>query len=231
MVYNAQGKHEESLKYNFRALKIIEKKLGPEHPDTAGTLNNIALVYNAQGKHEESLKYNFRALKIIEKKLGPEHPNTAHAINNIAGVYKVQGKHEESLKYNFRALKIREKKLGPEHPKTATTLNNIAGVYYAQGMANKAIEYYKKSLFILSKFPNHPLNLKVKRNLDILTRTGVFDTNDPDINNQALQLSAVLQLLDIKKTMTIIKRKKMRNLESLILLKMIIQSQMILTIS
>ena len=110
-------------------------------------------------------------------------------------VYHAQGKPEESLKYNFRALKIREKKLGPEHPKIATTLNNIAAVYYKQGMANKAIEYFKKSLFILSQTlgPNHPNTIKVKRNLDILTRTGVFDTNDPDINNQAVQFFHMLQ--------------------------------------
>ena len=36
-----------------RALAIYEKALGPEHPDTANSLNNLAALYRKQGRDAE----------------------------------------------------------------------------------------------------------------------------------------------------------------------------------
>ena len=63
--------YDKAIEYYNKALEIDLKINDPEHPDTATTLNGIALVYKNQGKPEESLKYNFRALKIREKKIRP----------------------------------------------------------------------------------------------------------------------------------------------------------------
>jgi tetratricopeptide (TPR) repeat protein len=56
-----------------RALAIREKALGPEHPDVATSLNNLALVHHATGGYEEAKALHERALVINEKALGPEH--------------------------------------------------------------------------------------------------------------------------------------------------------------
>jgi Flp pilus assembly protein TadD len=37
-----------------RALDTRERVLGPEHPGTATTLNNLALLYYRQGRFEEA---------------------------------------------------------------------------------------------------------------------------------------------------------------------------------
>jgi len=50
--------------------------LGPEHPNTAKSLNNLAALYKAQGKYEQAELLYQRALAIREQVLGPEHPNT-----------------------------------------------------------------------------------------------------------------------------------------------------------
>ena len=57
-----------------RALAIREEVLGPEHPDTATSLNNLAGLYYAQGKYSLAEPLLKRALAIREKQLGPEHP-------------------------------------------------------------------------------------------------------------------------------------------------------------
>ena len=41
------GAYDQALPLHQRALKIYEKALGPEHPDTAGSLNNLAALYKA----------------------------------------------------------------------------------------------------------------------------------------------------------------------------------------
>ena len=62
-----------------RALAIREQALGPNHPDTASSLNNLANLYWRQGKYEEAEPLYQRALAIREQALGPNHPDTATA--------------------------------------------------------------------------------------------------------------------------------------------------------
>ena len=50
--------------------------LGPEHPDVAAALNNLALRYKTQGRYVEAEPLYRRSLAIREKALGPEHPTS-----------------------------------------------------------------------------------------------------------------------------------------------------------
>jgi tetratricopeptide (TPR) repeat protein len=68
-----------------RALAIWEKQLGPDHPDTATSLNNLAGLLQAQGDFGGARPLYERALAIREKQLGPDHPATAASLNNLAG--------------------------------------------------------------------------------------------------------------------------------------------------
>ena len=109
-----------------RALAIREKALGPEHPDTATSLNNLAILLKAEGDFAGARPLYERALAICEKVLGPEHPDTATSLNNLANLLRDQGDFAGRDRCYERALAIREKALGPEHPDTATSLNNLA---------------------------------------------------------------------------------------------------------
>ena len=71
-----------------KALAITEKALGPEHPDVATSLNNLAALYESQGRYAEAEPLYKRALAIREKALGPEHPDVATSLNNLAVLYR-----------------------------------------------------------------------------------------------------------------------------------------------
>ena len=85
------GRHEQALPLYQRALAIREKALGPDHPDTATSLNNLAGLYQAMGRHEQALPLYQRALAMMRKTLGPDHPDTATSLNNLAGLYRGHG--------------------------------------------------------------------------------------------------------------------------------------------
>jgi hypothetical protein len=51
--------------------------LGTEHPDTATTIYDLAVLLQAQGELAAAQSLFQRALAIREKVLGPEHPDTA----------------------------------------------------------------------------------------------------------------------------------------------------------
>ncbi len=74
-----------------RALVIRENVVGPEHPATAASLNNLAGVIQSQGDLAGARPLYVRALAIREESLGPKHPSTAASLNNLAGLLEAQG--------------------------------------------------------------------------------------------------------------------------------------------
>jgi tetratricopeptide (TPR) repeat protein len=141
-----------------RALAIYEKVLGPEHPDTATSLDNLALLLRDRGDLAAAQPLFERALSIREKVLGPEHPDTATSLNNLACLLRDGGDFAAAQLLFERALAIREKVLGPEHPDTATSLNNLAcllqerlDIRAARPLLGRALAIYEKVLG-----PEHP---------------------------------------------------------------------------
>ena len=64
------------MKYYYKALAIIERVLGKEHPNTATSYNNIGRAYYDQGDYAHALEYLNKALPVYERVYGPEHDNT-----------------------------------------------------------------------------------------------------------------------------------------------------------
>jgi len=149
--YDDLADYELALEYYGKALSIKKKVLGEEHPNTATTYNNIAVVYKNRCNYELALEYYGKALSINEKVLGAEHPDTATTCNNMAVAYHKTGDYELASEYFSKALTIREKVLGKDHPATAATYNNLATVYEAQGKTVLALEYYSKASAIEDK--------------------------------------------------------------------------------
>jgi hypothetical protein len=57
-----------------RAIAIEEKSLGPDHPNVAMSLNNMARLLQATNRRAEAEPLMRRALAIGKKSSGPDHP-------------------------------------------------------------------------------------------------------------------------------------------------------------
>ena len=167
-----RARYAEATLLHQRALAICEKALGPDHPYTSASLNNLAGIYYHQGCYAEAEPLHQRALIICEKALGPNHPDTATSLNNLATVYRMQGRYAEAEPLHQRALAIFEKKLGPDHPHTATSLNNLAGLYDSQGRYGEAEPLYQRALAIREEAlgPDHPSTVLTVRNYALCLR-------------------------------------------------------------
>ena len=90
-----QGRYADAEPLYKRSLAIREKSLGPDHPDVATSLNNLAVLYRPRSLCgcRAALK---RSLAIREKSLGPNHPDVA-SLNNLAALYRDQGRWAEAL--------------------------------------------------------------------------------------------------------------------------------------
>jgi tetratricopeptide (TPR) repeat protein len=108
-----------------RALAIHEQTLGPQHPATATSLNNLALLLQHQGDYAAARPLYERALAICEQALGPQHPTTATSLNNLAVLYADQGDFGQAIPLLERALAIYEQALGPQHPDTTSSRQSL----------------------------------------------------------------------------------------------------------
>ena len=69
-----------------RALAINEECCGPDHPEVATCLNNLALLLRDTNRLAEAETVIRRALTIGENSLGPDHPTVAIRISNLAAL-------------------------------------------------------------------------------------------------------------------------------------------------
>jgi tetratricopeptide (TPR) repeat protein len=152
------------------ALQLAPRVYGPEDPNTATIVNNLADMYCAMGQYAQAEPLYQRSLKIRESKLGANHPDVAQSLNNLAQLYQAMGQYAHAESLFKRSLKIFESKLGPDHPHVATSLNNLAGLYQEMGGYAQAEPLYQRSLKILeSKLgPDHPDVAVCLNNLAIL---------------------------------------------------------------
>jgi tetratricopeptide (TPR) repeat protein len=155
---DGRARYAEAEPLYQRSLALAEHAYGPDHPNVASSLNNLAELYRAEGKHAEAEPLYKRSLAIDERAYGPDHPDVATDLNNLALLYRAQGKYADAEPLFQRSLAILENALGPDQPTVATSLNNLASLYAAQGKYAEAEPLYKRSLAIRVKAlgPDHP---------------------------------------------------------------------------
>jgi tetratricopeptide (TPR) repeat protein len=177
-----RGQYWEAEPFGKKYLAICERVLGPEHPDTLGSLSILAILYVGQGKYEQAEPFSQRALEASERILGPEHPSTLDSLNNLAELYREQGKFEQAEPLYQRALTTSERVLGPEHPDTLRPLSNLALLYTVQDKYEQAEPLYQRVLTTREQMlgPEHPDTLSSLNNLAILYRNqGKYEQAEP----------------------------------------------------
>jgi tetratricopeptide (TPR) repeat protein len=141
-----------------KAVIVTEQHFGPDHPDTALSLNNFGDLLEAQGDLAGARPYYERALGIREKALSSDNPDTATSLNDLGALLLAQGDLAGARPYLERALAIRERALGLNHPDTARTLSNLGALLDSQDDLAGARPYYERAVDINEKArgPDHP---------------------------------------------------------------------------
>ena len=108
-VLYALGRYQEALPFAEKALRLGERKFGPDHPQVTRGLNDLGELYRLQGKYAEAEPLHKRALAIWESALGPEHPNVAKGLENYASLRRKMGFSAEAARLEAQARAIRAK--------------------------------------------------------------------------------------------------------------------------
>ncbi|MDJ0521640.1 MAG: CHAT domain-containing protein [Planctomycetota bacterium] len=165
-----EGKYREAAPVARQVLELRERALGPDHPDVATSLNNLAAMLEALGEYKQARPLYERALRIWEKASGPEHEDVGTGLNNLAALLRTLGEYEEARPLYERALAIWEKTYGPDDPNVARVLNNLAALFEAMGAYAEARPRYERALTIWERAhgKDHPSVGTALNNLGML---------------------------------------------------------------
>jgi tetratricopeptide (TPR) repeat protein len=132
-------------------LELLSSKLGPEHPFTLASRNNLAVAYLAAGRIADAIKLHEANLKLREAKLGPDHPNALISRGNLARAYRAAGQLDRSVALFEQALQGFRAKVGPDHPYTLTAELYLAEAYTTAGQFARAEPLLRECLAIREK--------------------------------------------------------------------------------
>jgi len=148
VVYHLQGRLSEALEYLRRAAGVKEKLLGPDDPDVARSIQNMAMTMNALKRSAEALPLVNRSLQIEQHALGDSHPRVAFGLSNRGEILLSLARPADALDDYRKAQTIWEREVGPADPAVAYALTGIGRSLVALGRPREAIEPLERALKI-----------------------------------------------------------------------------------
>src|SRR5260370_17771024 len=95
-VYEKLGLYPRAQALQQQSVEIRQRVLGPEHPATLTSMNELALDLDNSGHYAEAEKLEREALDISRRVLGPEHPDTLAIIYNLGVIPAHRGHRSEA---------------------------------------------------------------------------------------------------------------------------------------
>jgi CHAT domain-containing protein/tetratricopeptide (TPR) repeat protein len=148
----------ESRRLAERAIRIKEAKLGPDDPDLATSLQNLADLRLAVNRSAPVEGLCERTLAIRERVLGLDHPDVAGSLDCLARISFLKGQSPRARALAERALEIRQKAYGADDPRLAPSMQRLAMVLADLGDMKGTERLFERALAILeaSFGPDHP---------------------------------------------------------------------------
>ncbi|MEH2061352.1 MAG: tetratricopeptide repeat protein, partial [Nostoc sp.] len=144
--YEGQGLYKLAEPWREDCVKVSQSLFSGDHPDVAGSLNNLASLYDSQGRYSDAEPLLIEALAMTKRLFAGDHPDVAGSLNNLAYLYDSQGRYSDAEPLYIEALAMTKRLFTGEHPDVATSLNNLAYLYDSQGRYSDAEPLYIEAL-------------------------------------------------------------------------------------
>ena len=141
--------------------------LGPHHPDTLASRNNLAGTYRASGRLDKAIALYEQTLEDSIRVLGTDHPSTLASRDDLAAAYRDASRLEEAIPLYERIFDDVMRILGPDDLGILTSRLNLADVYRDASRLDDAIAMYKQNLQDSARIlgPHHPRTLASRNHL------------------------------------------------------------------
>ncbi|MEM6992066.1 MAG: serine/threonine-protein kinase [Myxococcota bacterium] len=160
-----QGRHDEAIALQDRALKITERAQGPESIAAALVRNQIGLTYLRAGDGERAAEYLQRSIEIKRAIRGDDHPTVILSQANLAGALSYIGRNTQAIQVARQALAGSEARHGTESTEAARAHGILAYGLRDEGPANLALWHASRAASILrARLPAEHADLAIAAN-------------------------------------------------------------------
>jgi tetratricopeptide (TPR) repeat protein len=166
---------DKARRFATRALAIVEREYGPNHPDVARVLLCLAGAREEGADHTRA-ESDYRRAKGILDQLPEDLGNLdvqllrIRVASGLANVMCALGRYREAETMLKDALTVAEQTFGWKHGEAANVLNDMAALYREVGGFEKAFRLDRRALAIAQTTlgPDHPTVATILQNLGIL---------------------------------------------------------------
>lgn len=145
--YEKLDQTEEAEHAYLKALHTSETLFGPDHLDTAGGCNQLAVFYGMSGSTEIALAYAERAMEIFKRR-ALETDQAGCAFMTLGALYAQRGDAEAAMVHSRESVRIMIRLYGPEHHATGSGYHSLGVTQTFLGDHAGAEESFREALRI-----------------------------------------------------------------------------------
>jgi tetratricopeptide (TPR) repeat protein len=181
------GWPDKARRFARRALAILERESGTEHPEVVRVLLCLARAREDGGDHARAEEEYRRANEILGR-IGDDSNNLEaqrlriQTTRGLAKVTRALGRDSEAETMLKDALAMAEGTFGWKHPDVAGVLNDLGAHYRHTRDSEKALRVYRRALAITEETlgPEHPQAAAILHDLAVLEHArGQFAAGEP----------------------------------------------------
>jgi tetratricopeptide (TPR) repeat protein len=157
--YMGQGLYKKVEYWIKECHRIVQERLGEEHPTFVTSLNNLAFIYQFQGNFGEAEKVYLRARALAKENYTEENcSGYATILHNMGDFYESQQEYKKAEPIFQEALNLRYQVHMKAQIEAAQTLDRIGCIYISSNQSEKAEPFIRRALKLRleSVGENHP---------------------------------------------------------------------------
>ncbi|MEP7118037.1 MAG: serine/threonine-protein kinase [Acidobacteriota bacterium] len=180
-VYGSLGIYDRSAALLERGLALRRSTLGPEHLDTAESMEELAEAYRELARFEEAERLHRDALA-LKQRLGAPPAAVASSLNNLGLTLSERGRYAEAEPLLRQAIAMWRTQEGPATDLVATGLDNLASTLRLQGRLDEAVPVLEEAIALRRQRVGngHPALAQVLGHLgQVLNAKGELEKAEP----------------------------------------------------
>ena len=135
------------------ALAMRRRLLGPDHPNVAITLNDLARLMHEKGENKAAEEMHREAITILRKTFPDDHWEIAFVENSLGETLTALGRFDEARRLMIRSLAIIEAEHGATHAATRKARKRMGDLYDAWHTAEPGNGYDAQAAEWRAKLP------------------------------------------------------------------------------
>ena len=148
---------ELALPLHEETLKLRKAKLGPDHPDTLASMNNLAAAYDLPGSWTWPCRFSRKRSSSGRRNSGLIIPTRSRACTTWPWLIGLPGSWTSPCRFSRKHSGF-GRRTGSDHPHTLVTMNELAVAYRSAGKLDLALPLFGETLKLRNAKlgPDHP---------------------------------------------------------------------------